>query len=327
MLVVGDSLEVLTSPYLQRYLPSTHLTISAKGGYSSIQLFELFEEAYDPAQSVIVFDAGTNDNPAYPSILASRLEAVAKLVGNRCLVVPTIHGLTVNGITSAGKNLVVREFRLSARHTGAELGPGRRNASRFDAKRPSPSHGRRRGLPCPTDRAGGPAVRRALMASRLPRRRSVRILAMAVLVALGGAGGYIAGGRSGEDLRAARAAGARQGTARDGTRIPGGLSKRTSGWLPRDVSPGLPRAYTEFDAPASPGRGDRGARLESPAGAVVGCTAQPAAAQVGARAAGGGGQMVALPAGAWALLARWHVDHYDFFTAQGCGSTDTVQVS
>ena len=113
VLVLGDSLEVLTSPYLQRYLPSVPLAISAKGGYSSIQLFDLFEDAYDPAQSVIVFDAGTNDNPAYPSILAARLEAVAQEVGDRCLVVPTIHGLTVNGITSAGKNRVVRAFQAS----------------------------------------------------------------------------------------------------------------------------------------------------------------------------------------------------------------------
>jgi lysophospholipase L1-like esterase len=113
VLVVGDSLEVLTSPYLQRYLPHAKLTINAVGGYSSLQIYELFKESYDPSQSVIVFDAGTNDNPAYPQILASRLEAVASTVGSRCMVVPTIHGLNVNGINSDGKNRVVRDFAVS----------------------------------------------------------------------------------------------------------------------------------------------------------------------------------------------------------------------
>jgi hypothetical protein len=113
VLVVGDSLEVMTSPYLQRYLPGVRLTVNAVGGYSSLQIFRLFQESYDPSQSVIVFDAGTNDNPAYPEILAGRLRAVASMVGDRCMVVPTIHGLTVNGIDSSGKNRVVRAFVAS----------------------------------------------------------------------------------------------------------------------------------------------------------------------------------------------------------------------
>lgn len=110
VLVVGDSLEVLTSPYLRRYLPGAKLTINAKGGYSSLQIFELFRQSYDPRQNVIVFDAGTNDNPNYPQILRGRLEAVAGIVGRRCMVVPTIHGLSVGGVDSTGKNVVVREF-------------------------------------------------------------------------------------------------------------------------------------------------------------------------------------------------------------------------
>lgn len=113
ILVVGDSLEVLTSPYLQNYLPEDRLTINAVGGYSSIQIFGLFEESYDPSQSVIVFDAGTNDNPAYPEILAGELQKVSEIVGNRCMVVPTIHGLVVNGLNSDAKNQVVRQFAAS----------------------------------------------------------------------------------------------------------------------------------------------------------------------------------------------------------------------
>lgn len=113
VLVVGDSLEELTSPYLQRYLPGVPLTIDAKGGYNSYQILDLFEESYDPSQSAIVFDAGTNDNPAYPQILAENLSKVAAAIGDRCMVVPTIHGLTVNGIDSTGKNRVVRAFAAS----------------------------------------------------------------------------------------------------------------------------------------------------------------------------------------------------------------------
>jgi len=113
VLVVGDSLEELTSPYLQKFLPGVPLTINAVGGSNSYQIYDLFRESYDPSQSVIVFDAGTNDNPAYPQILAGNLQKVAAAVGDRCMVVPTIHGLTVNGIDSAGKNRVVEAFAAS----------------------------------------------------------------------------------------------------------------------------------------------------------------------------------------------------------------------
>ncbi len=113
VLVVGDSLELLASPYLQRYLPGVPLTINTGGGYNSYQIFDLFEESYDPSHSVIVFDAGTNDNPAYPQILAENLTAVAAQIGDRCMVVPTIHGFTVNGIGNEGKNSVVRSFAAS----------------------------------------------------------------------------------------------------------------------------------------------------------------------------------------------------------------------
>lgn len=113
VLVVGDSLEVLTSPYLKRYLPGVHLTVNAVGGYSSLQIFDLFRQSYDPSQTAVVFDAGTNDNPNYPQILADRLQAVAGIVGRRCMVVPTIHGLSVGGVDSSGKNQVVRAFAAS----------------------------------------------------------------------------------------------------------------------------------------------------------------------------------------------------------------------
>lgn len=113
VLVVGDSLEVLTTPYLKRYLPGIPLTTNAVGGYNSYQIYDLFEESYDPSQSVVVFAAGTNDNPAYPEILAGNLAKVAAAIGDRCMVAPTIHGFTVDGIGNEGKNRVVRSFAAS----------------------------------------------------------------------------------------------------------------------------------------------------------------------------------------------------------------------
>jgi hypothetical protein len=112
-LVVGDSLEVLTSPYLEGYLSDVPLTVNAEGGYNSYQILELFKQSYDPSHSVIVFDAGTNDNPAYPEILAENLGAVSAMIGDRCMVVPTVHGFTVNGVDNTGKNRVVRSFAAS----------------------------------------------------------------------------------------------------------------------------------------------------------------------------------------------------------------------
>ncbi|HET9197125.1 MAG TPA: hypothetical protein VFN92_02580 [Solirubrobacterales bacterium] len=113
VLVVGDSLQELTSPYLSRYLPGTELTINTGGGYNSYQILDLFQESYDPSVDVIVFDAGTNDNPSYPEILAGNLAKVAETVGDRCMVVPTVHGLHPGGVDDSGKNRVVAEFAAS----------------------------------------------------------------------------------------------------------------------------------------------------------------------------------------------------------------------
>jgi hypothetical protein len=113
VLVVGDSLEELTSPYLSKFLPGIPLTVNAVGGYNSYQILELFEESYDPSQQVVVFDAGTNDNPSYPQILAENLGKVAATVGDRCMVVPTIHGLHPGGVDDTGKNRTVTEFAAS----------------------------------------------------------------------------------------------------------------------------------------------------------------------------------------------------------------------
>lgn len=113
VLVVGDSLTELAAPYLPRNLPGVEVTVDAVGGYNSFQVKDLFDRSYDPSYSVVVFDGGTNDNPNYPEILAGNLGEVAATVGGRCMVVPTVHGFTVEGVGNEGKNRVVREFAAS----------------------------------------------------------------------------------------------------------------------------------------------------------------------------------------------------------------------
>jgi hypothetical protein len=113
VLIVGDSLQELSSPYLSRYLPGVELTVNAVGGSNTFEILELFEESYDPSQQVIVFDGGTNDNPNYPQILEENLAKVAATVGDRCMVVPTVHGYTVEGTGNQGKNSAVRRFAAS----------------------------------------------------------------------------------------------------------------------------------------------------------------------------------------------------------------------
>ncbi|MBA3866309.1 MAG: hypothetical protein H0X42_08180 [Solirubrobacterales bacterium] len=110
VLVVGDSLAELSSPFLPHYLPGVELTVNAVGGSNTFEILALFEASYDPSQQVIVFDGGTNDNPNYPEILEENLAKVAATVGDRCMVVPTVHGYTVEGTDNHGKNAVVHRF-------------------------------------------------------------------------------------------------------------------------------------------------------------------------------------------------------------------------
>jgi lysophospholipase L1-like esterase len=110
VLVVGDSLEELTGPHLSELLPGVEVTVDAVGGSNTFEILDLFEESYEPAYSVVVFDGGTNDNPNYPSILEENLAKVEATVGDRCMVVPTIHGYTVEGTDNHGKNAVVHKF-------------------------------------------------------------------------------------------------------------------------------------------------------------------------------------------------------------------------
>lgn len=114
VLVVGDSLTVGDGPYIQDYLKGMKVTVSAEVGYSSPEIYGLFKDAFDPAQSIVVFDAGTNDSPATPEILTTQLQAVADQLGDgRCMVVPTVNGPTIGGADSSGINRAIYGFAAS----------------------------------------------------------------------------------------------------------------------------------------------------------------------------------------------------------------------
>src|SRR5215217_5412715 len=115
-LVIGDSLEVGSGPYLRRVLPGVR--VDAEKGRTSTQGVRVLASRLSASDDVIVFPLGTNDSPANPAALASDLAAVRQLAGNRCIVVATIARPPVRGVPVARLNRLVEDF---AAQTGAQL--------------------------------------------------------------------------------------------------------------------------------------------------------------------------------------------------------------
>jgi lysophospholipase L1-like esterase len=116
VLVVGDSLEVGSGPYLREALPG--VSVDAEKGRTSSQGVRVLAERLDPSYGVIVFPLGTNDSPANPDGLGADLAAVRQLAGDRCIVVATLARPPVRGVSVAGLNRVVGQF---AGQTGAQV--------------------------------------------------------------------------------------------------------------------------------------------------------------------------------------------------------------
>jgi hypothetical protein len=114
VLVVGDSLEVGTSPYLRGLLRGIPLEIDARTSRPSSDGVGIVRDRLEPGQAVVVFDLGTNDDPAQPAALAADLTAVRSIVGDRCLVVATLNRPPYNGVSIDGLNRVVRDFAHSS---------------------------------------------------------------------------------------------------------------------------------------------------------------------------------------------------------------------
>jgi lysophospholipase L1-like esterase len=110
VLVVGDSLEVGTSPYLRGLLGGVPLTVDAQTSRPSSTGVEILRSKLQSSDSVVVFDLGTNDDPAQPQALASHLASVRQIAGGRCIVVATLNRPPYNGVSIDGLNQAVRSF-------------------------------------------------------------------------------------------------------------------------------------------------------------------------------------------------------------------------
>jgi hypothetical protein len=114
VLVVGDSLEVGTSPYLQGLLRGVPLTVDAQTSRPSSTGLGILRSRLQSTDQVVVFDLGTNDDPAQPQALAADLSQVRSIVGNRCVVVATLNRPPYNGVSIDGLNGAVRDFAVGS---------------------------------------------------------------------------------------------------------------------------------------------------------------------------------------------------------------------
>jgi lysophospholipase L1-like esterase len=108
VLVIGDSLEVGSGPYLRHLLPG--VTVDAEKGRTSSEGVRVLSSLLDPSVQVIVFPLGTNDSPSNAGGLAANLAAVRQLAGDRCVVVATISRPPVGGVSVGAINRVVEQF-------------------------------------------------------------------------------------------------------------------------------------------------------------------------------------------------------------------------
>jgi lysophospholipase L1-like esterase len=126
VLVVGDSLEVGSGPYLRAALPGVSLDVDAERGRTTGQGLRALAARLGPEHGVVAFPLGTNDSPSDPAGLAANLAAAAELAGDRCMVVATIARPRLRGVSAAGLNRVVESF---AGQTGAQVMDWRSAAS------------------------------------------------------------------------------------------------------------------------------------------------------------------------------------------------------
>ena len=128
---VGDSLGVGTAPYLRGELGDTGLEVDAEIGRPSAAGVDVLGSLIAPEHEVVVFDLGTNDDPAAPDALAGNLAAAREIAGDRCLVVATVNRPPLNGVPVTGLNRAVNAFAaadpnaaLVDWHAAAEADPG-----------------------------------------------------------------------------------------------------------------------------------------------------------------------------------------------------------
>jgi hypothetical protein len=110
VLYIGDSLGVGTAPYLRSQLGGTGLEVDAEIGRPSGAGVDVLGSLIAPEHDVVVFDLGTNDDPAAPEALASGLAEARRIAGDRCLVIATLNRPPLNGVPIDGLNRAVTSF-------------------------------------------------------------------------------------------------------------------------------------------------------------------------------------------------------------------------
>jgi lysophospholipase L1-like esterase len=109
-LVIGDSLEVGSAPYLEAALGAVSVEIDHRTGRGSAEGVSVLRARLRPDHAVVVFDLGTNDDPRNPGALYRNLATVRERAGNRCRVVATVLRPPVNGVTADGLNAAIERF-------------------------------------------------------------------------------------------------------------------------------------------------------------------------------------------------------------------------
>ena len=116
VLVVGDSLEVGSGPYLRETLAGAAVEVDAERSRTSTAGVRVLGATLRADHDVIVFPLGTNDLSA--STLGANLAAAHGLAGGRCMVVATIARPNQGGSSTAKLNAVVEAF---AAQSGAQV--------------------------------------------------------------------------------------------------------------------------------------------------------------------------------------------------------------
>jgi lysophospholipase L1-like esterase len=112
VLVIGDSLQVGTGPYLEQELGAMAVESDDRQSRRSSEGLEALRARLRPGHTVVVFDLGTNDDPSNPQAFYATLQAARAATGDRCLVVATVLRPAYNGFTVEGMNAALERFAL-----------------------------------------------------------------------------------------------------------------------------------------------------------------------------------------------------------------------
>jgi hypothetical protein len=84
VLVVGDSLQVGSGPYLEAALGALSVEIDHRTGRGSAEGLSILRSRLPADHAAVVFDLGTNDDPSLPGALASDLAGARGQILSRC---------------------------------------------------------------------------------------------------------------------------------------------------------------------------------------------------------------------------------------------------